>query len=317
METYIQKVDVAGMAREYLETNKITREAFSKKIGFSRPTLVQYLDGKYTSNPENIEKAIMEVLKSEGQLEQLPEQEVVAPVVKAPAKKSSFLASRDAREILARCQACQEEKGLGLIIGRPGHGKTFMLEHYAKADRVCYIECNNSMTKRDLVKAIEKTLGLPKGSGSVNDRLDLIKDFFRVNAGYLLIIDEADKLVSKDTEPKLETIRSIFDSKNVGVLIAGEPRLQRLIKNYLPMFGSRIDFYLELKGLLQDEVEEYLEDYRFTPEAMKEMVYRGTNSNTGSFRLLDRTLKNVKRLVSPDEEITLDIINKASSMMLL
>mgnify|MGYP005842720431 CR=1 FL=1 len=318
MEAAMQKLDVAAMASKYMKENKLSNDDFAKKINFARPTLVQYLGGKYASNPVNIENAILEFFKTEGLLEQEPpRKEESVPVAKAPVKRSGFLASRDAREILARCQACQEEKGLGLIIGRPGHGKTFMLNHYAKADRVCYIVCNSSMTRRDLVKAMERSMGLPRGSGSVDDRIDLIKDFFRVNSGYLIIVDEADKLVNNDTVSKLETLQTIFDIGNVGILVAGEPRLKKLIKNYHPMFANRIEFFLELKGLLQDEVEEYLEDYRFTPEAMKEMVYRATNDNTGCFRLLDRTFKNVKRLVGPEEEITLDIINKASSMMLL
>lgn len=319
MEQVNKIPDVAAKALHYMEANKVTKEAFSKKIDFARPTLSQYLDGKYTSNPENIEKAIIDYLKSEGQWEE--QTTAAAPETvqaqKLPARRNSFLASMDARETLARCQSCQEEKGLGLIIGRPGRGKTYMLKHYARAARVCYIECNNTMTKRDLVKAIERVLGLPKGRGTIDDRMDLIKEFFMINSGYLLIFDEADKMFSRETDPALDTIRSLFDTGNVGILVAGEPRLESLIKNYMPMFANRIEFYQELDGLTADEVEEYLEDYHFSKEAMQEMIYRGTNSHTGCFRLLDRTLKNIKRLVRQDEEITQDIINKASRMMLL
>lgn len=307
---YTLKSDIASMVRDYLETNSISKEEFGKRIGLSGSTVRQYLLGKYNSDPRNIEKAIQDYLKAEGVLE-------VQETKKVKSSETGFLATRDAREILARCQSCQEYKGLGLLIGKSGNGKTFTLKYYAKADRVCYIECNDGMNRRDLIKAIERALNLPKGQGSIDDRLEVIKDFFSINNGYLLIIDEADKLISKDTQSKLEIIRSIFDKENVGVLIAGEPRLEGLIKLFLPRFANRIDFYLNLKGLSTNEVEEFLSDYSFTPEALKEMIVRGTNSQTGCFRLLDRTYKNVKRLVKDDEEITLEVINKASSMMLL
>lgn len=184
--------------------------------------------------------------------------------------------------------------------------------------KVAYIESDDTMSSRDMVKAIEKALGIPVGYGTIWERVNGIKEFFNVNKGYLLIVDEADKLISKYTQKKMEILRSIFDQSDVGLIIAGEPKLESQLKGYLSRFANRVDFYCSLKGLSQKEVIEYLKPFPFNDEALQEMIKRATNNQTGCFRLLDRTLNNIIRLKGDDlTEITLQDIAKASDMMML
>jgi len=315
--------DVAAIAREFMDKGNITMEDFSKKIHFSRTALTQYISGKYGSDPKNIEKAIMDYLVQEGAVVTQTEK----PTVKTYASKPEFFASRDAKNIVAICQSCQEYKGLGIIAGKSGYGKTFTLKHYSKMDRVCYIYCDDTMGCRDLVEAIEDALGIPQKYGSITKRVKSIKKFFSVNKGYLLIIDEADKLLNKYTQKKMEILRTIYDptekdsdESEVGLVIAGEPKLESMIKSYLPRFANRADFNIRLEGLTKKEVEKYLEGYNLTGDALNEMISRATNNQTGCFRVLNKTLRNIVRL-QPDQdqdvEITLDVINKASGMMML
>lgn len=150
--------------------------------------------------------------------------------------------------MLGVCQSCQEYIGLGIVVARSGYGKTYSLRQYAKLPRVAYIECDDTMSSRDLVEAIEKSLGIPSGYGTIWRRVNGIRDFFNTNKGYLLIIDEADKLVSKYTQKKMEILRAIFDQSDVGLVIAGEPKLEAQIKTYLARMANRVDFYVSLKG---------------------------------------------------------------------
>lgn len=140
-----------------------------------------------------------------------------------------------------------------------------------------------------------------------------------MNHGYLLIIDEADKLISKYTQKKMEILRGIFDQSDVGMVIAGEPRLEAQIKSYLTRFANRVDFYASLKGLTDKDVERYLSGYEIEPDALNELVSRACNNQTGCFRLLDRTLNNVFRIVNESNQssITLKMISQASNMMML
>ena len=111
-------------------------------------------------------------------------------------KVVDFFESTDAVNIIATCSFCQQYMGLGVIVGRSGYGKTYTLKQYAKKNKVCYLECDDSMTCRDMIEAIEQVIGIPKGSGTIWNRVKHIKDFFDINEGYLLIIDEADKLMT-------------------------------------------------------------------------------------------------------------------------
>ena len=175
------------------------------------------------------------------------------------------------------------------------------------------------MSSRDLVEAIERSLGLPTGYGTIWRRVNGIREFFNTNRGYLLIIDEADKLVSKHTQKKMEILRAIFDQSDVGLVIAGEPRLEAQIKTYLARMANRVDFYASLRGLSPSEVESYLADFEITEDAMVELMARACNMQTGCFRLLARTISNVRRILGDQGEatVTMKIIEQASSMMML
>lgn len=115
---------------------------------------------------------------------------------------------------------------------------------------MAYIECDDTMSSRDLVEAIERSIGLPNGYGTIWRRVNGIREFFNTNKGYLLIIDEADKLVSKYTQKKMEILRAVFDQSDVGLVIAGEPKLEAQIKTYLVRMANRVDFYASLRGPL-------------------------------------------------------------------
>lgn len=209
---------------------------------------------------------------------------------------------------------------LGIVVAKSGYGKTHTLKKYAKMPRVAYIECDDTMACRDLVEAIEIQIGMPKGAGgTIWSRVNRIRDFFNANEGYLLIIDEADKLINKYTQKKMEIIRGIFDQSDVGIVISGEPRLEAEIKGSLARFANRMDFYYKLKGLSEQEVRDYLEGYDVDDAAMMEFISRAQNTQTGCFRLLDRTLNNVIRLLkdSGQTRVTMKIVSQASSMMML
>lgn len=294
----------------------ISIASVAKAIGYSRTTVSRYLSGKYDSDPEELEERLAAFLEQQtGCTEAVP-----SASEKKLGQTPAFFESRDAKAVLGVCQSCQEYIGLGIVVARSGYGKTYALRQYAKLPRVAYIECDDTMSSRDLVEAIEYSLGLPHGYGTIWRRVNGIREFFNVNKGYLLIIDEADKLVSKYTQKKMEILRAIFDQSDVGLVIAGEPKLEAQIKTYLVRMANRVDFYASLRGLSPSEVEGYLQDFAMTPDALTELKARACNLQTGCFRLLARTISNVRRILAENEgetTITVKTITQASSMMML
>ena len=314
---YTDARSLAQRVTAYLEATHSSVAAVARGINYSRPTVSRYLAGKYDGDVAALESKLAAWLA-----EQTGEA-VEPPAAQEPGKKGgtkpAFFESKDAVNILGVCQSCQEYIGLGIVVARSGYGKTHTLRHYAKLPRVAYIECDDTMSSRDLIEAIERSLGLPSSYGTIWRRVNGIRDFFNTNKGYLLIIDEADKLVSKYTQKKMEILRAIFDQSDVGLVIAGEPKLEVQIKTYLTRMANRVDFYAQLGGLTPSEVESYLQDFDMTPEALLELKARACNSQTGCFRLLDRTLSNVRRILaeSGEELITREVIGRASAMMML
>ena len=314
--TYTEPRSLADQVKDYIFKSKGSIASVAGAIGYSRPTVSRYLSGKYDSDVTDLENKLTAYLAEQtGEAVEIAEQ---TPGVKS-GTKPRFFESRDARAVLGGCQSCQEYIGLGIAVGRSGYGKTYTLKEYAKLPRVAYIECAATMSSRDLVEAIERSLGLPNGYGTIWRRVNGIREFFNVNKGYLLIIDEADKLVSKYTQKKMEILRAIFDQSDVGLVIAGEPKLEAQIKTYITRLANRVDFYVSLRGLTPSEVEGFVEGYDVTPEAMTELKARACNMQTGCFRLLDRTLSNVSRILADQgkETVTVKIIEQASSMMML
>ncbi len=319
LNTYKAEKSLREQMNDRLAELKMTKQEAALKINYSRTTLTQYLNGKYASDPTEVEKKIVEFLKASGGIEGETAEDGAGGIV-ALKKKVEFFESRDFVQTIGVCQACQENQGLGIIVGKSGQGKTHALKKYAELPRVAYIECDDTMACRDLVEAIENGIGLPRGyGGTIWSRVNRIREFFNTNEGFLLIVDEADKLINKYTQKKMEILRGIFDQSGVGIVIAGEPRLETELKGNLNRFANRMDFYYKLKGLSKNEVVDYLEGYEVDEAAMGEMISRATNAQSGCFRLLDRTLNNVIRILKQRNEtrISMKVVSEASNMMML
>lgn len=308
-----ESLTLAEKAKEYIKNKGKTIQALADEIGYARPTLSRYLSGKYDSGVDELENALKGYLASAACDNDAHQAEPRA------VWRKTFFQSADAKSILGVCSSCQEYKALGVIVGKSGYGKTYTLKQFAKLSRVAYVECDDAMGSRDLIEAIERSLGLPAGYGTASKRINSIREFCNVNRGYLIIIDEADKLISKYTQKKMELLRSIFDQASVGMIIAGEPKLESMIRSYLERFRNRVDFCVRMGGLSAGEVDRYLDGLRLDGDALSELKTRACNNQTGCFRLLDRTLNNVLRVLYTNsvEVATLKTISEASNMMML
>lgn len=317
--TYTNTLTLAERVKERLSALRMNKAELALKLNLSRPYISQYLNNKYASDATAIEEALERFLED-------PAYQVEGAVPKAQQKggsvpaKVEYYESRDYVNVIGLCQSCQDNQTIGMIVGKSGYGKTHALKSYAKMPRVAYIECDDTMACRDLVEAMESALGMPRAmGGTIWNRINKIREFFKVNNGYLLIIDEADKLISKYTTKKMEILRGIFDQSEVALIVAGEPKLESDIKGLLPRLGNRTEFYYKLRGLSQEEVKDYFQGFQVEEQAMNELVTRACNTKSGCFRLLDRTLNNAMRIMRERNEtrVTIKIINDASRMMML
>lgn len=319
-ETYTKEQTLRDRVNGILAEIKMNKAELALKIGLGRSTVSLYLNGKYSSDPTEIEEKLQRFV-----MEYEAEKNAGGTVPGTPASvtairpKIQYFESSDYTQTIGICKACQESQGLGIVVAKSGYGKTHALRRYAQMPRVVYIEGNETMNCKDIIRRIENRIGMTRSYGSIDERMEKIVDFFNINEGYLIIMDEADKLINKYTQKKIELLRNITDSADVGLVIAGEPLLETLMKGYDARFTNRMDFYYKLHGLSKQEVEDYLEGYDIDDAAMAEFIARATNTQTGCFRLLDRTLNNVIRILkeSGKTKVTMKVMKQASSMMLL
>jgi hypothetical protein len=147
----------------------------------------------------------------------------------------------------------------------------------------------------------------------------VITDFFSTNKGYLLIVDEADKLISRYAQQKMEVIRGIYDSCKVGIVLAGEPKLQALLEANLPQTENRAIYGYELQGLSAAEVDEYLSPYTIDQDVREELHGRAYGGRKGCFRLLVGTLSALinEANATGADAIDMDCYIRATSNMLI
>lgn len=323
-KTYVQEVPLRERVKMILGELHMNKLELALRLDISRAYMSQYLNGKYKSDPTTIEEKLQAFVDEyeQGKAAENPSTPEAGTDSRTSAvlrPKTEYFESKDYMQTVGICKSCQENMALGIIVAKSGYGKTHALKKYAKLPRVIYIEGSETMNCKDIVRRIERRIGMGRSYGSIDERTERIAEFFEVNRGYLIIMDEADKLINKYTQKKIELLRTITDSSDVGLVIAGEPVLETLLKAYDSRFANRIDFYYKLRGLSEQEVRGYLDGYDMEEKAMEEFISRAKNSQTGCFRLLDRTLNNVLRILreSGSTRITMKTMSQASNMMLL
>ncbi len=314
---YVQEISLVERVKAAMKKGGTNNTKLGDQIGFSRSAVSRFLNGDYRS--DELEGKLEEWLRTQTLKETADVSSLATEGKKMLPEKERYYQSADYLSVIGLCRSCQEDVGLGIVVGKSGFGKTHALKKYASLPRVAYIECDDTMAPRDLILAVEESVGMPRSFGTNWERVNRIREFFNLNQGWLLIVDEADKLISKYTQKKMEILRGIFDQADVGMVIAGELRLETEIKGNLVRFANRMDFYYRMQGLSGKEVEDYFAGYEVDMDAMQELMLRATNNQTGCFRLLDRTLNNVRRILkeSGGTRITMNVITQASSMMML
>lgn len=296
------------------DRKKLSVQEIGDRVELSRSAIHQYLSGNYGSDPKNVELKLATYLTEQG---------VTIDDARDSFKPGEmFHQSADARRIMAVCSACQAYSKLGVIAGRSGYGKSHTLLQYANLPKVAYIECDETMGQCDLVDTIARALGMIPASGTLFQRTESIKSYLHKNPGYLIIVDEADKLISKNTQKRMEILRKfVKDNRfkaDVGMVLAGEPQLIPLLKNYDDRLDSRGTCWYQLNGLSNKEAEEYLARVPMDEGARETLISRACDARRGCFRRLDQTLDNVVRLMRDKgaERVTAEILAEASDMML-
>ncbi len=156
---------IADRVNNYLAATKGSIAGIARETNYSRPTISRYLSGKYDSDTTDLERKLAEFLRDHG--EELDASDSGEAPRKFLKKRTDIFESRDMKKVIGVCSAAQEDIGLGIVVAKSGFGKTYALKYYAKMPRVAYVECDDTMSSRDLVEAIERAPPMAQsGNGS-------------------------------------------------------------------------------------------------------------------------------------------------------
>lgn len=182
--------------------------------------------------------------------------------------KFFFESSSHREAFLALSYGIQQKKGIILITGEVGTGKTTLckalLERLPGQIKTSLI-LNPYFSEVQLLQAIVGDFGLAAGKKSrlalVNDLNNFLVQVALDGGNAVLIVDEAQHLNSRQLEQVrlLSNLESSTD-KLLQIVLVGQPELEEKLNQFnLRQIRQRIFVKYKLKPLTEDEVKGYIE----------------------------------------------------------
>lgn len=218
--------EINQVARDYKSWLKQTRRSnarVSKALGdgFSEAVLSQFSNGIFRGDMERVARGVNEYMERETRIE-------------AVQRPSGWVATDAANRMLAVIRATVNGRGMGLITGPAGVGKTMVLEavkpEYTGSILIRVMQSERRCT--GLISSIARILGVPSRSTiSVTHRLvvEALK-----GSGKPIFIDEAHKL----KHDALEALRDIHDEAGVPIVLCGTIDVKKSVQDTEANFGQ-------------------------------------------------------------------------------
>lgn len=177
--------------------------------------------------------------------------------------------SEDYNQIISRLDYLKEIKGIGLFIGTPGLGKTFILRSFIDnlnkdLYKVIYISATKN-TVYDFFKMIASSLDIDAGVCYKTElykkiQTEIIRLVKIERIQPIIIIDDAQNL-SREILCEMKVLFDFeMDSKDYAMIaLIGYPELKdELTKNVYNSLTQRIIVNYSMSGLSREETKEYL-----------------------------------------------------------
>ena len=213
-------------------------------------------------------------------------------------------------ELKARVQA-GSERGLGIMEGRTGTGKTWAGEWYiVNHPQAVYVRAMKAWSTAWMMRDLSAAVGLaPRFSTEANLR-QLREELS--NRPRLVIVDEGDYVIRR--LELLETLRDLYDlAKQTPVVLVSEGGGQELVARRSPRTWRRVGQVVKFAGLTPMDVQLMgMELANLTiPRGQAEALHR--HAGGGSFGEVMVLLEKVEGLVkaNPQAGVTRDLVDMA------
>lgn len=268
---------------------------------------------------------------------------------------ASFITTKEYHRFEEFCEACRRERYIGLCYGPAGVGKTLSARRYSKRDLIERhangrfhhsrdsmppvppeaADCHTAFytapvanTPRvvkeglyDARMALERIGGLAEANRkeSYSGKASFATELPPVRCT-LVLVDEADRLKT----PSLEELRDQYDKGDFGLVLIGMPGIERRLSRY-PQLYSRIGFAHAFRPLSVEEMKFVLakrpEVLGHGAEDFADVEATATIARItgGNFRLLDRLLRQAKRIMEVNQlkHLTREVVEAARECLVI
>ena len=232
-------------------------------------------------------------------------------------KVEELYKSETYKEGIARLEYIRQIKGIGLITGVTGIGKTTLIRGYTETlnkekYNIIYISLTNS-SKFEFLTIFCRELGINLGDcylSNIKRRIqkEIIKQKKEYGKETLIFIDNAERLnkeILKDMDFLYEFQYDNEDYTSI-VLIGEEEIREELKKSIYEKLSQRLVFMYHLEGLKKEETKEYIKT-RLELSGQKGMIFTDNainalyNASHGIIRKLN-TLINLGLMIGCQEK---------------
>lgn len=276
----------------------MTRKVIAEEAGYRDSALSAWMNKKYSVKDMAFEVALRSAL------ERILERRFMSG--NREAKKFRRVKTSVVEAVFSTAKICQFQGLIGLLTGKGGRGKTTAAEMYkASVSNVIYVRTSRFMTRKHLMQAIAKQVGVDEKSAY--DMLVKVCEKLRRRKS-LVIFDEAEN-ISLDL---LDTVRQINDWANAGLLFIGQEAFYDTLARARPSHEYLVDRFklrMRVKDLGLADVKTLAETELLLQNSLEKALLRACN---GSARFLETLVFKLVQMIDDGLELDERLIVKTA-----
>ncbi len=258
MEMNLQ--EQAEMIHATAQTLGLSNADIARISGKSPGTVSQILGGKYKGRPEAAEEVLASLEAHRAKLD-----------AEAAKNRNPRWFTEGQNLIMSVLFLTWKTRGFSVVVGPSGIGKTFTAEAFREeTSDVLYMRCADGMSMGDVVDSLLELTGAP-AYGSNSQRLKRAIRSLGERGVRMLLVDEADLLVTDGSKPKILKKISVFrevKESGIGVCLMGlesfDTALRVVGETYVT---SRIDLFRRAGVPSAGELRHYMANLGVDPES--------------------------------------------------